>query len=701
MSPLPSPSPTPPSLRIDTYTHPPPGEPPPDADFSGVQTSIGAAKKREMRSRLKDYLEERLNSSANEFVGAFGDTAIVDDNGGRRRDGDDGGEAGEKSKAREKATRLDSTGKKVAAKEAAESRNRDVVSEWGRWQALVDNRRGLIYYFDESTRESTWDRPEGFPPFKLSASRRIALEERNRLYLEWHEDSDEGNAARAGGGDAAASDSISNDRTGQAPVSTRGFEVGVAQTEGAGVDRARGDVVVVSDSNSNDKTEGRPESTAGFEADMARIADVVDEFVAAGEGRIDPDRPPALLNSNPSPVLPAMTVNDNGNDVNTLPIVQKGEWSAYFDVKSGLVFYFNEETEETSWNPPFANFPRIVMDASGPSVLDSGDGNISMERALGYIGVDEMTEALAWEEAKKEERARKAAKRAEEAKADGGTAASEAEGGAVTKMYEAAKRAELERMDRDRTLAAEEKAREDEADKLAELRAATFAAEEKAREDEAAKLAELRAADVAANLVNQEKQERLKEKRERVARDREASAKSAMQERLERERLDKERLEKERLEVERNAIPVGIDPKRPVRPKVERSEDGGGGFLSFWWGRKRTTVQTNTLYTVLGCSSGASRAELKRSYLSLAKETHPDALLQIGIVNDDKTERRFTEIAQAWKVLGDPTSRRRYDRELQAKGISSTAGNIFEALVMGAAQALDEVLAVAEESLDK
>ena len=148
-------------------------------------------------------------------------------------------------------------------------------------------------------------------------------------------------------------------------------------------------------------------------------------------------------------------------------------------------------------------------------------------------------------------------------------------------------------------------------------------------------------------------------------------------------------------------MPVDTDPKRPVRPKVERSGDGGGGFLSFWWGRKRTTVKTTTLYDVLGCSSGASRAELKRSYLSLAKETHPDALLQIGIVNDDKTERRFTEIAQAWKVLGDSTSRRRYDRELQARGISSTAGNIFETLVMGAAQALDEVLAIAEESLDK
>jgi hypothetical protein len=46
-------------------------------------------------------------------------------------------------------------------------------------------------------------------------------------------------------------------------------------------------------------------------------------------------------------------------------------------------------------------------------------------------------------------------------------------------------------------------------------------------------------------------------------------------------------------------------------------------------------------------------------------------------------------------------SRRRYDRELQAKGISSTAGYIFEVLVMGATQALDEVLAKAEESLER
>ena len=47
------------------------------------------------------------------------------------------------------------------------------------------------------------------------------------------------------------------------------------------------------------------------------------------------------------------------------------------------------------------------------------------------------------------ERARKAAARAEEAKAEGGNMTPESDEGAVAKIYEAAKRAELERMDQD------------------------------------------------------------------------------------------------------------------------------------------------------------------------------------------------------------------------------------------------------------
>ena len=47
------------------------GEPPEDADFSGVQKKIGASKKKEMRERLKSYLEKRLNDSSTEFMGAL------------------------------------------------------------------------------------------------------------------------------------------------------------------------------------------------------------------------------------------------------------------------------------------------------------------------------------------------------------------------------------------------------------------------------------------------------------------------------------------------------------------------------------------------------------------------------------------------------------------------------------------------------
>ena len=554
---------SPPLLPRRSFASAHPGEPPADADFSGIQTKIDVTKKKEMRARLKNYLEERLNKSASEFVGTFSDTAVVD---GMRDDG----EAGETSKTTRKP-RLDSTIAKVTANKETETRNRDVVSEWGRWQALIDNRRGQIYYYDKWTRESSWDRPEGFPPFKLSASKRIAMEEQNRLYLEWHKDPDDG-------------DSNTNDRTEERPESNSGFGTDLARTV---VDQAIGDVVV---------SEDQPESTPGLEADLVHMKVVDDDFIAARGGKDESDQPPTLPTSNPPPSLPEMTVNDNGNDVNTLPIVQQGDWSAYFDVQSGLVFYFNEETSETSWDPPFANFPRIVLDASGPSVLDSGFGNISMERALGYIGVDEMAEALAWEEAKKMERARKAAARAEEAKAEGGNMTPESDEGAVAKIYEAAKRAELERIDQDRTLAAEKKAEEEAAAKLA------------AQE-------ELRAADVAAILAMQEKQERLKEDRldqERFAREREASEKITMEERLERERLDKDLLDRKRLEVERNPMPV--DTKRPVRPKGERSGEGGG-FLSFWWGRKRSTVKVTTLYDILLCSPGASREELKRSYL--------------------------------------------------------------------------------------
>ncbi len=112
------------------------------------------------------------------------------------------------------------------------------------------------------------------------------------------------------------------------------------------------------------------------------------------------------------------------------------------------------------------------------------------------------------------------------------------------------------------------------------------------------------------------------------------------------------------------------------------------------------TPPSATLYDILNCPPSATRSELKRAYITLAKETHPDALLQAGLQTDEIIPDKFVEISQAWKILGDPTSRRRYDREMRAKGVSSKAGSLFENWVMGAAKKMDEALTKAEDKLE-
>lgn len=606
-------------LPCDMYVHPLinlSGEAPEDADFSGIQTKIGAAKKVEMRERLKSYLETRLSDSASEFMGAMQQEESEDMEMKREE------VVGDKKLFRTKKVKLESTNKdKVPANEI----NRNIVSEWGQWQALIDSKRGQIFYYNKKSQESSWERPDGFPSFKLSASKRIALAEQNKLYLEWHEDDD---------------------------IKFNGeIEEPKAMT------------------NSNKLSKPAAETKSNLSAGNYFFEESNNE----GSSSIAKKTP-------------------DTNQLSALPIVQQGDWSAYFDTKSGVVFYYEETSGKTSWDPPFKDFPRIVMDSTGPRALDSGStGNISMERALGYIGVDEMAEALAWEEAKAKEKARKAAKRAKEAdkaKVEEAKVSVEPEREAVEMMYEAAKKAELERIEQERKFVEEQKAKEEAAAKLAEQESEQLTQEQSAAEKSAA--AEEKEA--AAKLATREKfeQERLVKELEQkrtaaeltAAKEREASANRAIEEKLNQERLEKERLEADKRKQSE------VEFKQPVRPK----EDPIFTVLA--------PVKTNNLYDILQCSSTASRPELKRAYLSLAKVTHPDALLQNGIANSEETELRFVEISQAWKILGDTTSRRRYDRELQAKGISSKAGNMFESWVMGAAKVMDEALAKAENDLD-
>jgi curved DNA-binding protein len=60
-------------------------------------------------------------------------------------------------------------------------------------------------------------------------------------------------------------------------------------------------------------------------------------------------------------------------------------------------------------------------------------------------------------------------------------------------------------------------------------------------------------------------------------------------------------------------------------------------------------------YQVLGVSRTASQDEIQRAYRRLAREHHPD------LNSDPSAEERFKDVSEAYDVLSDPQTRRRYD----------------------------------------
>ena len=100
-----------------------------------------------------------------------------------------------------------------------------------------------------------------------------------------------------------------------------------------------------------------------------------------------------------------------------------------------------------------------------------------------------------------------------------------------------------------------------------------------------------------------------------------------------------------------------------------------------------------TLYDVLGCSPTASKEELKKQYVKLAKTLHPDARINS---NGIETSIEFSEVAAAWKILSNDRERLRYDRSLRANefisDVEKTASKFSESAAPQLKNVFDTVL---------
>lgn len=67
-------------------------------------------------------------------------------------------------------------------------------------------------------------------------------------------------------------------------------------------------------------------------------------------------------------------------------------------------------------------------------------------------------------------------------------------------------------------------------------------------------------------------------------------------------------------------------------------------------------MEKRDYYEVLGLSKGASEAEIKKAYRSLAKKYHPDVNKEAG------AEEKFKEVNEAYEVLSDPQKKANYDQ---------------------------------------
>jgi curved DNA-binding protein CbpA len=73
-----------------------------------------------------------------------------------------------------------------------------------------------------------------------------------------------------------------------------------------------------------------------------------------------------------------------------------------------------------------------------------------------------------------------------------------------------------------------------------------------------------------------------------------------------------------------------------------------------------------THYEVLGVAPGAPGPEVRAAYLELARQLHPDRLIDSSPREREVAAEHMRAVNEAWRVLGDADRRRAYDTELAA-----------------------------------
>ena len=85
-----------------------------------------------------------------------------------------------------------------------------------------------------------------------------------------------------------------------------------------------------------------------------------------------------------------------------------------------------------------------------------------------------------------------------------------------------------------------------------------------------------------------------------------------------------------------------------------------------------------THYKTLGVTADASSAVVRKAYHDQARKWHPDRFAGKSTLEAKKAEDRMRKLNEAWSVLGDADTRKRYDRELA--GLRSEATTVGEAV---------------------